>query len=133
MRNLSVILILVGVLAGCSSFDDAADPSEAQYRWLRGELKTAISRPLADVERATRGAFDELRLVGVDGSVTASGGALTSRMADGTRVRVRMQAAGAETTIVGINVGQIGDEPISLQVLRHIQRQLEAGETSQES
>jgi len=125
MKPAFAVLIVVALVAGCSSSGDQGDPSLAEFKWLQGELKTALPHSLTDVEPATRAAFDELSLVGVDGSVNSYKGTLTARMADGTKVRVKLQAAGSGDTIVLIKVGQIGDEPISLQVLRHIRKQLE--------
>jgi hypothetical protein len=124
MRIAAVGILVALSLAGCSSSSANADPSSAEFKWLQGELKTALPHSLERVETATRAAYDELRLVGVDGTVTGTKGALTARMADGTKVRVKLQAAGAEVTIVRIKVGQIGDEAISLQLLRHISSQL---------
>ena len=125
MRTASITLIVLALVAGCSSSGRRADQSLTEFKWLQGELKTALPHPLPEVEPATRAAFDELRLVGVDGAVDSFKGRLTARMADGTKVRVKLQAAGSDNSIVWIKVGQIGDEPISLQILRHIQRLLQ--------
>ena len=124
MRRVCSIAVMVGVLAACSSTVQQPDGSEAQFKWLQGELKTAVGHPLPAVHEAARSAFEELRFVGVDESMDRLEGRLRALMADGTPVRVRLEAAGTEHTFIYIKVGTIGDKPISLQILRHIQAAL---------
>ncbi len=124
MKWVWAILMSVVVAAGCSSSVQETDGSTVQFKWLQGELKTALSHPLPEVEQATRAAFDELRLVGIDGSSNALKGQLRALMSDGTRVQVKLKAAGSENTFLFIKVGTIGDKPISLQILRHVEREL---------
>jgi len=124
MKWVWAILMSVGVAAGCSSSVQQTDGSSVQFKWLQGELKTALSFPLSEVEGAARAAFDELRMVGVDGSSDTLKGQLRALMADGTRVHVKLKAAGTENTFITIKVGTIGDKPISLQILRHVEREL---------
>jgi hypothetical protein len=125
MKKAALILAAVLVISGCSSSVPGPEGAETTFRWVKGELKSSLPAPLPRVEEATRKAFEELNLVGVDGAVDGLKGELTARMAVGTRVRIRLRAMDFNSTIVRIRVGTIGDKSISLQLLRHIERQLQ--------
>jgi hypothetical protein len=119
-----MILLMLGIGMACSSTVEQPDGSVVQYRWLAGELKTAVTHSLPATEEATRAAFEELRLVGVDSRSERLTVTLRALMSDGTRVRVKLDAAGTGHTFVRIKVGTIGDKAVSLQVLRHIEHHL---------
>jgi len=123
--TVSVILAIVA-LAGCASTVQAPNGSTAQYRWVKAELKSTVKASLPRTEEATRAAFDELNLVGVDGLVDGLKGELTARMAVGTKVTVKFKALDFENTTIRIRVGRTGDKSISMQLLRHIERQVQA-------
>jgi len=124
MKRTLIAAAAVLAMVGCSSTIPGPAGADATFRWVKGELTSWLPGSLPDVEQATRRAFEELNLVGVDGVVDGLKGQLTARMAVGTRIRVRLRAADFETTIIRIKVGKIGDRSISLQLLRHIERQL---------
>jgi hypothetical protein len=118
------VIMMVLSVAACTSTLSGPEGVTAEYRWIRGELASSLAAPLPDVESAVRGAFDELGLVGLEGSVDGLKGRLSARMAVGTKVRVRLQALDFESTSIRIRVGKIGDRAVSLQLLRHIERRL---------
>jgi hypothetical protein len=124
MRWLWTVAVIVGSCLGCSSSVEQPDGTTVQFRWLAGELKTAVARSLPATEEATRAAFEELRLVGVDTRSDRLVSRLRALMSDGTRVRVKLEAAGTDHTFVHIKVGTIGDKAVSLQILRHVDRNL---------
>jgi hypothetical protein len=121
----SVVLALVAVV-GCTSTVQAPDGSTAQYRWVKAELSSTVAAPLPKTEEAARAAFEELNLVGVDGTVDGLKGVLTARMAVGTKVTVKLKALDFASTSIRIRVGRTGDRSISMQLLRHIERQVQA-------
>jgi hypothetical protein len=125
MKATACVSLVALALVGCASTVAAPDGTTAEYRWVKGQLKTTLVAPLPRVEQATRAAFDELNLVGVDGVVDGLKGELTARMAIGTKVRVKLKALDFDNTSVKIRVGTIGDKSIALQLLRHIDRQLQ--------
>lgn len=122
MRSVA-LLVSVVLLAGCTTAAVGTD-AEANYAWLSGTLETTLTHPLPEVEEATREAFVELDLVAVDGAVDGLKGELTARMADGTKVRVKMKALDFGSTRVKIRLGTLGDKAASEQILRYIQRGL---------
>jgi hypothetical protein len=113
-------------MAGCTSTVRAPDGSTAEYRWVKAELKSTVQASLPRTEEATRAAFDELNLVGIDGLVDGLKGTLTARMAVGTKVTVKLKALDFQNTSIRIRVGRTGDRSISMQLLRHIERQVQA-------
>lgn len=124
-------VVIVGMIVGCSSSMEQPDGSTVRFRWLEGELKTAVAGSLPATEDATRAAFEELRLVGVDVRSDRLKSRMRALMSDGTRVRVQLEAAGTDHTFVHIKVGTIGDKAISLQILRHIDRNLPSDHRSE--
>jgi len=125
MKKAALALVAVLMILGCSSTVPGPAGTDATFRWVKGELTSTMPASLPRVEQATRSAFEELNLVGVDGAVDGLKGVLTARMAVGTKVRVRLKATDFDNTTVRIKVGKIGDRSISLQLLRHIERNLE--------
>jgi len=125
MKKTFLTVAVVLLIIGCSSTVPGPAGTDATFRWVKGELKSTMPASLPHVEQAARAAFDELNLVGVDGAVDGLKGVLTARMAVGTRVRLRLKAIDFDNTTVRIKVGKIGDRSISLQLLRHIERNLE--------
>jgi hypothetical protein len=125
MRTTILLCAVILSVSGCSSTVPGPAGADATFRWVKGELTSAMPASLPSVEQATRASFEELNLVGVDGAVDGLKGVLTARMAVGTKVRVRLVAIDFDNTTVRIKVGKIGDRSISLQLLRHIERNLE--------
>ena len=119
----SLFVGLVGLALGCTSTFKSveADPG---FSFLRGTLKGVLTSGLPKVEAATVAAMEELNFVAVDVISDKLKGTVSARMADGTKVTVKMQAEDFESTTVKIKVGTWGDQSISVQILRHIQRKL---------
>lgn len=122
--SLLLAVVLIGMSCGSMPTPQAA-ADEPVFRWLRGELEAVVAGSIDRVGGATRRAFADLDVVAVDGDVYGLEGVLTGRLADGTRIRVRLRAADDATTLVAIRVGQIGDEAVARQILRHIDREVE--------
>ncbi|MCK5379704.1 MAG: DUF3568 family protein [Acidobacteria bacterium] len=118
-----LLLGLFGLALGCTSTFKAveADPG---FTFLRGTLKGVLSAALPTVEAATLAAMEELDFVAVDVISDKLKGTVKARMADGTKVSVKLQAEDFESTMVKIKVGTWGDQSISVQILRHIQKKL---------
>jgi hypothetical protein len=125
-----VLLACLAILAGCSStpvVGDAGAGAGAEYRWLTGELEASFPDQLDRLTAATLRAFDELGLVAVDNAVYGPEGKITGRMADGTKVRVKLRTRGDGGSWLAIRVGEIGDEPVAMQLLRLIEEEVEKG------
>jgi len=109
------------VLSGCAS----TGSDSGRYEYLGGRLKDTLAAPVPQAEAASRAAFEELDLVGVDGFMDKLKAKVSARMADGTKVQITLKAIDFESSAISIKVGTIGDRSISLQILRYIQRELE--------
>lgn len=126
MKNILFALLffcLVGLALGCTSTFKAVE-TDPGFTFLRGRLSGVLEGALPKVEAATVAAMEELKFVAVDVVSDKLKGIVTARMADGTKVVVKMQAEDFESTIIKVKVGIFGDQSISVQVLRHIQRKL---------
>lgn len=124
MRAIGGLVLATVLLVGCSSTVATPEGSTVEYRWVRGDLRGTLPVELPRVDDAARLAFEELSLVGVTGGVDGLEGELTALTAVGTKVRVKLKALDFETTLVRIRVGQTGNKAVSLQLYRHIERQL---------
>ena len=121
------VLLLLPVLAlsGCAAVVvGGAAAAGAGYLWFNGNLEHTLDSALPKVEVATRQALEGLDLVGIETRADKLKGRVTARMADGTKVTVKLKAMDFETTSVRIRVGTFGDQAISEQILRHIERRL---------
>ena len=115
---------LLALLAlGCSS-TMVGVPEGAEYVYIQGILKVTLASPLPEVEGATRKAFQDLDVVGVQGGADKLKGKITASLADGTKVTIKMKALDFESTTLQIKVGTFGDRAISMQILRHIRENL---------
>lgn len=125
MRTAAVVAVACALaLGGCASTAVTGDEGDADYRWITGELETVLSVDAERLNSAILRAYDDLGLVAVDDAVYGPKGKVTGRMADGTEVRVRLRALDSGRTWLAVRVGQIGDEPIARQVLRHIEAEV---------
>lgn len=126
MRTIALVLLLSVTVSGCVAVVAGAGAA-ATYVWVRGNLETTFQHPLNAVETATRTALEELDLVAIDGAVDGLKGKLSARMADGTKVSVRLKALDLESTEVSVRIGTLGDKAASEQIMRYIDRQLNGG------
>ncbi len=124
-RTMIVSSLLVFVVCGfgCTSTFKAveADPG---FTFLRGQLRGTLEAPLPEVETAVKAAMEDLDFVGIDVVSDKLKGEIKARMADGTKVKVAIEALDFESTEVKIKVGTWGDQSISVQILRHIRKKL---------
>lgn len=122
MRQITIAL-LIALACGCSS-TVVGVPEGAEYIYVKGVLKINLASSLPAVEEATRTAFQELDVVGVQGGADRLKGKMTARLADGTKVTLTMKAIDFDSTVLQIKVGTFGDRAISTQILRYIRQNL---------
>lgn len=123
MRRWISAVVLCALVSGCAAVVVGAGAA-AGFVWATGSLKGSLDAPLPEVEDAATTAFEELRFVAVEAEPKGLKSKLRARMADGTRVTVRLEAEDFEHTTVAIRVGLVGDRAISEQILKHLQRAL---------
>lgn len=127
MKRALLALVSLAFLSGCAAAVVGAAAAGAGYVWYQGALRSTVDAPLPEVGVATRKALDDLDFVGIYGRTDKLEGTVRSRMADGTKVTVKLKAADLDATEVTIRVGTIGDRSISRQVMRHIEDRLGVG------
>ena len=118
-----LFLGLFGAALGCTSTFKSV-PADPGFTFLRGTLSGVLASAQPKIETATVAAMEELDFVAVDVVSDKLKGTVKARMADGTKVSVKLQAEDFESTKVKIKVGTWGDQSISVQILRHIQKKL---------
>lgn len=126
MKKILLILLILGLCGfglGCKSTFKAVD-ADPGFTFLRGTLSGVLASAQPKVETATVAAMEELDFVAVDVVSDKLKGTVNARMADGTKVSVKIQADDFESTMVKVKVGTWGDQSISVQILRHIQKKL---------
>lgn len=116
------ILVLITLSACASTFKGVEVEGGAIY--LRGELKGNVSAPLPKVETIVKEVMEELDFVAIDVISDKLKGEVKARMADGARVKVGIEAEDFESTQLRIRVGSFGNQSISRQIYKHIQRRL---------
>lgn len=92
--------------------------------YFQGELRSLVPVPLPRLESVVKQVMTDLDFVAVDvvsDKLKAEGKA---RMADGTRVKIGLEAEDFESTHIKIRVGTFGDQAISRQIYKHIQKGL---------
>ena len=124
MKPSLLILLVVGVVAGCTSAVVTPEGTEANFSWVEGTLESLLAAPMPDVVDATTATLTDLELVAIDSTVDRLKGRITARMAVGTRVSIGLEAVDFESTSIRIKVGTFGDRSVALQILRNIEKRL---------
>ena len=121
-RILVSALFLLG-LAGCAStFKGIEVEGGAEY--LRGELRGLLGAPLPEVEDAAKEVMEELDFVAISVLSDKLRGEVKAQMADGTKVKIKLDAEDFESTQLKIHVGSFGNQAVSRQIYKHIRREL---------
>lgn len=110
-------------LAACASTFRGVQV-EPGVMYFQGELRSLVPVPLPRLEAVVKQVMTDLDFVAVDvvsDKLKAEGKA---RMADGTRVKIGLEAEDFESTHIKIRVGTFGDQAISRQIFKHIQKGL---------
>ena len=123
LRNLSFFMVIIGLSACATTFRGVEVEPGATY--FQGALKALLEAPLPRVETVVKEVMEELDFVAIDVVSDKLKAEVRARMADGTRVKIRIDAEDFETTWIRIRVGTFGEQSISRQIYKHIQRQLE--------
>lgn len=129
MRYRASVVLLLGVallFQGCLlvAAGAGAGAGVGAVAYVRGELQTTYPAPLDRAWSAALGAVKDLQMSVSGTTRDALGGTIDARRADGTAVKVILEAAGPETTAVKIRVGILGDEAAAKTIHRKIAERL---------
>ena len=124
MKKFMIMMVCVGLLAGCKTAVTTPEGTAATYSKAEGVLRSALAGTMPEVVNATNATLEDLELVGVDSTVDRLKGKITARMAVGTKVSINLETVDFDTVSIRIKVGTFGDRSISLQILRNIEQRL---------
>jgi hypothetical protein len=126
MKKTLIVVACLLVLVGCKTAVETPSGTPAQYNKVDRELRAVLQAGMPEVANATSETLDDLELVAIDSTVDRLKGRITAQMAVGTKVFINLQAADVDHTAIRIRVGTFGDPSISMQILRNVEKRLEA-------
>ena len=112
------------VTAGCLAVAAAGAAGAAAVAWVRGELQTTLPASLDKTYAATQEAVRELQFAKVSERKDALLGVIVARNAADKKIEVQLENAAGNVTKIGIRVGVVGDQPLSLAILDKIKENL---------
>ncbi len=115
--------VLAVGLSGCTSVVKGVPVGDGAI-YKQGTLRAVLGAQLPTVDQATRATMEELDFVAIDAVTDRLKSTVKATMADGTKVKVKLEAEDFESTSIRIKVGNFGDDSISIQILKHIKRRL---------
>jgi len=112
------------VCSGCVAVVAAGAAGAAAVAWVRGELQTTLSANLDRSFNAAKEAIEDLQFVKVSERKDALLGVLVARNAADKKIEIRLENMATNATKVGIRVGVVGDQELSLAILEKIKANL---------
>jgi hypothetical protein len=122
---LGLSLLVVGNGCVTTAVGSGAGAGVGTYAYIKGELEVVYAVPLEDVWlKALEAIQGELKLTIDSKYVDGIGGKISARRADGTRIKVRFEALGSHSTVIGVHVGTFGSRDFSKRIHTAIHNQL---------
>ncbi len=115
-------VMLVG--SGCVAVVAAGAAGAAAVAWVRGELQTTLPANLDRSFNATKAAVEDLQFVKVSERKDALLGVIVARNAADKKIEIQLENMAGNVTKVGIRVGVVGDQELSLAILDKIKANL---------
>lgn len=125
-RPLCAVLTLAALLAsasGCVAVA-AAGAGAGTYAYITGNLEKTIDAPIDRVYQATIAAVEDMGYTLSDSRADALEARVEAQQADGTDVKINLDARGESATRTSIRVGLIGDKEQSIRILERIESRL---------
>lgn len=116
-------LALMLPAAGCVAVA-AAGAGAGTYAYVTGDLEQTLDAPIQEVHAAALAAIDDLGYTLVEERSDALESRIESEQADGTSVKIRLNALSDSQTRTRIRVGLFGNEDQSARILREITSRL---------
>lgn len=121
----AALLSVAGLsVSGCLAVAAAGAAGAAAVAWVRGELQTTLPASLDKSYAATQEAVRELQFVKVSERKDALLGVIVARNAADKKIEIQLENAAGNVTKIGIRVGVVGDQPLSLAILDKIKENL---------
>ena len=113
----AMAMLLALALAGCQ-YDQGATTGAYHFN----QLEATFEAPPSHLIQASKDAMADLKLQEIESRQTDMGGDVVGRTVDDKRVKVNIDSRSDVVTRVTINVGILGDETLSRQVLDKIRQ-----------
>ena len=110
--------------SGCVAVVAAGAAGAAAVAWVRGELQTTLPADLDRSFGATKDAIADLQFVKVSERKDALLGVLVARNAADKKIEIKLENMAGDVTKIGIRVGVVGDQELSLAILEKIKANL---------
>ncbi len=110
--------------SGCVAVVAAGAAGAAAVAWVRGELQTTLPANLDRSFNASNEAIEELQFVKVSERKDALLGVIVARNAADKKIEIKLENMAGNVTKVGIRVGVVGDQELSLAILEKIKANL---------
>ncbi len=110
--------------SGCVAVVAAGAAGAAAVAWVRGELQTTLPADLDRSFGATKEAIEELQFVKVSERKDALLGVIVARNAADKKIEIKLENMAGNVTKIGIRVGVVGDQDLSLAILEKIKANL---------
>lgn len=110
--------------SGCVAVVAAGAAGAAAIAWVRGELQTTLPATLDRSFAATTEAIEELQFVKVSERKDALLGVVVARNAADKKIEIKLENMAGNVTKIGIRVGVMGDQELSLAILDKVRANL---------
>ncbi len=125
MRKL-LLCWLALALTGCTAalVGAGAGVGVGTYSYLKGELKVTYPVSYQKVVAAAEQAVRDLGFALVKEERDAIRCRIDAKMADGTKVKLKVDSQSPKITVLRIKVGWFGNKDVSLQIMRAIEKNM---------
>lgn len=120
----SLALAAAGLLSSGCVVVAAGAAGAGTVAYVRGELQATLDKPLADVNRASLRAIEQLKFAKVSEKEDALTAQIVARTADDTKIEIKIESVSSALVKVRIRVGLVGDDRISHAILDKIKENL---------
>lgn len=122
----TMVVLSAAMLAcsGCVAVVAAGAAGAAAVAWVRGELQTTLPAHLDRSYAAAKEAVEDLQFVKVSEKKDALLGVVVARNAADKKIEIKLENLAGNVTKVGIRVGVVGDQELSLAILEKIKANL---------
>ena len=120
-------LVLAAALAVFGAGCTTVQPGAKTVYTLKRHLNTweaVVASPIGDVHRATVAGLNDLSLQPFSNGADKLTGLVDGLLADGTDYEVHLEALSDSTTRLRVRCGMFGDQALSMQLFRAIEKHL---------
>ena len=117
------LLIMMPIISSCMVLV-AGGAGAGSVAYVKGDLNTNLEAPLNRSLVATNRAIRSLKYAKISESTDAYASRIVARTASDKKITIGLKKVNERTTHISIRVGMFGDENVSNNILREINRRL---------